>query len=544
MVTIIPRAEERLQIRPLADVRREERAPNTGGAVAEAQYKLGRTVASEALSFGELAIRKQEQVDRIELAKIKALRDSELKSVLLEEERNPDYEGMDGRITSRMKKYDDDLRKGVNGRLLKYVDPMIETEGAKLVPVLQGMYLKKQDDHASATALEAINQFIQNNDWASADATVDGMTWIDESKRAELKINIVNKKKVYDMNVKAQELGPLLYKETKGNLGEALEEIRKNYKGQEEEFYVSHIKSYFVEEKQAITEKREEISDHVMDLVNNKKGPREIQTYISENKNILGPEDTFKLNDFVERVYKTGRHAVAPQRDKFADLVTWIQAKDDLSNGKYKNANEFMKDYGGLLPASTLKSLIGSAFYGKKNNSKDPFNKYNPLSTVGDMIKDYKIGMSPKEEQRFYGVFSDEIHSRMNEKKRELTPDEIEGVAKELLSKEVVKRDYNAGENLLMWLGADESYFSPDNVTEGYKYQTKAAFKEGVKYDANTETYYYRDTDGSLKGWTPDYKPELKPLEKRAIRDPDFYKEDKKKGSAASSAKPEAIGNR
>ena len=125
MVTIIPRAEEQLQIRPMSDVRREERAPNAGVVVAEAQYKLGQTVAKEAISFGELAIRKQEQVDRIELAKLKALRDSELQAVLQEEERNPDYEGMDGRVISRMKKYDDDLRKNVNGRLLKYVDPMI-----------------------------------------------------------------------------------------------------------------------------------------------------------------------------------------------------------------------------------------------------------------------------------------------------------------------------------------------------------------------------------------------------------------------------------
>ena len=546
MVTIIPRAEERLQIRPMADVRREERAPNTGGAVAEAQQRLGGAVQREALSFGELAIQKQEQVDRIELAKIKALRDSELQTVLQEEERNPDYEGMNGRITSRMKKYDDDLRKGVNGRLLKYVDPMIETEGAKLVPVLQGMYLKKQDDHASATALEAINQFIQNSDWASADATVDGMSWMDESQRAKLKIDIANKRQAYELEVKAQALGPQLYQETKGDLAAALKKIEDEYSGGEENYLKGQVKGFFYEQKQALADARDKISDALVKMVDEKTPYKRVRNYIEQNKDVLGIKEYVSSKDFLDRAYEVGKYAPKPQRDPFADMMLFFQAKDELQNGKYQSRNEFIMAYKGLLPAHSISSLVNMAFYGKGSDKskKDPFNKYNPLSTVGDMIKDYKIGMSPKEEQRFYGVFSDEIHSRMNEKKRELTPDEIDGVAKELLSKEVVKRDYNAGENLLMWLGADESYFSPDNVTEGYKYQTKAAFKEGVKYDANTETYYYRDTDGSLKGWTPDYKPELKPLEKRAIRDPDFYKEDKKKGSAASSAKSEAIGNR
>lgn len=246
MVTIIPRAEERLQVRPLADVRREERAPNTGGVVAESQYKLGQAVAKEAMSFGELAIRKQEQVDRIELAKIKALRDSELQTVLLEEERNPDYEGMGDRITSRMKKYDDDLRKGVNGRLLKYVDPMIETEGAKLVPVLQGMYLKKQDDHASATALEAINQFIQNKDWDSAIATVDGMSWLDESKRAELKINIENKRQAHELAANAQAFaGDMLKKHGVDGLSSAIAEAREAYKGKDEDVYLGYVNSLY-----------------------------------------------------------------------------------------------------------------------------------------------------------------------------------------------------------------------------------------------------------------------------------------------------------
>ncbi len=252
MVMIIPRAEEQLKIRPMADVRREERPSNAGLIVSGAQQRFGGVVEREALAFGELAIRKQEQVDRIELAKIKARRDAELQTALQEEERNPDYEGTFDRITSRMKRYDDDLRKNVNGRLLKYVDPMIETEGAKLVPVLQGMYLKKQDDHASAVALAAINQFAQNKDWDSAIATVDGMSWMEESQRAKLKIDIANKRRDYELTVNAQAFaGDMLRKHGVDGLASAITEVRETYEGKDEDVYLGYVNSLYSDVRQA-----------------------------------------------------------------------------------------------------------------------------------------------------------------------------------------------------------------------------------------------------------------------------------------------------
>ncbi|MDO4561447.1 MAG: hypothetical protein Q4C86_10910 [bacterium] len=326
MVTIIPRAEERLQVRPLADVRREERAPNTGGVVAESQYKLGQAVAKEAMSFGELAIRKQEQVDRIELAKIKALRDSELKTVLLEEERNPDYEGMGDRITSRMKKYDDDLRKGVNGRLLKYVDPMIETEGAKLVPVLQGMYLKKQDDHASATALEAINQFIQNKDWDSAIATVDGMSWLDESKRAELKINIENKRQAHELAANAQAFaGDMLKKHGVDGLSSAIAEAREAYKGKDEDVYLGYVNSLFADAKQEREARREAVKEGFYGVYNRKGSFSAARDFINRNKEVLGEAGYASFMDMAQRMWEVGKYAPKPDKP-----VKKVMSRDEM----------------------------------------------------------------------------------------------------------------------------------------------------------------------------------------------------------------------
>lgn len=250
MTTVVPRAEERVGVRPMAGVRREAGAPDLGAA-AGAQSAFGRAAASEALSFGESAIRKQERVDGLELAKIKAQRDAQLKAVLTEEERDPDYEGMGGRVSSRMKKYDDDLRKSVDGRLLKYVDPMIEAEGAKLVPVLQEMYLRKQDDRAAASAVEAVNQFMANGDWGSAAATVDGMYWLKEAERARMKAGIEAKRRAYEHEVSLQQDTPALFNEYGfDGLAGARAYIRDNYSGDEEEKRVSAAESYWREMQQ------------------------------------------------------------------------------------------------------------------------------------------------------------------------------------------------------------------------------------------------------------------------------------------------------
>lgn len=311
MVMIIPRAEEQLKIRPMADVRREERPSNAGLIVSGAQQRFGGVVEREALAFGELAIRKQEQVDRIELAKIKARRDAELQTALQEEERNPDYEGTFDRITSRMKRYDDDLRKNVNGRLLKYVDPMIETEGAKLVPVLQGMYLKKQDDHASATALEAINQFIQNKDWDSAIATVDGMSWMEESQRAKLKIDIANKRRVYELTVNAQaEAQKLLANYGVDGEATAIEELRERYAGPEEDTYVSYAKSLFSEAQQAQKEAKNQSYLSLFDAVMSRNGSYAgLKNTIEQQKNVLGIDLYWNLRNALDSEFDRGKYA-------------------------------------------------------------------------------------------------------------------------------------------------------------------------------------------------------------------------------------------
>ena len=452
MVTIIPRAEERLQIRPLADVRREERAPNTGGAVAEAQYKLGRTVASEALSFGELAIQKQEQVDRIELAKIKALRDSELKSVLLEEERNPDYEGMDGRIISRMKKYDDDLRKGVNGRLLKYVDPMIETEGAKLVPVLQGMYLKKQDDHASATALEAINQFIQNNDWASADATVDGMSWMDESQRAKLKIDIANKRQAYELTVNAQaEAQELLTEYGVDGEASAVEALREKYAGSDEDTYVSYAKSLFGEARQAQKETKNQSYLSLFDAVMSRNGSYAgLKNTIEQQKDVLGIDLYWNLRNALDSEFERGKYAPkTPKTPVFTveETIAVQNLHDEIAEAAkeaYASDPQTAASVIGERYGNTLEQVYGVKAAGKvlsnilnKGRSKaaagGPKSLFNTETVVRQIATDNGVTQYLSEQTAFSDEWLKACEARAKKEGRGLTDKELVEVGREMV---------------------------------------------------------------------------------------------------------------
>lgn len=321
-----------------------------------------------------------------------------------------------------------------------------------------------------------------------------------------------------------------VYAQVGGDLTKGIELIQANVAPAEQKQWLSAFRQEFSIQEAMKQDQREKVSDQVVDMANDKLNYNQIKSYIKQNEALLGPKEYRELNEFVDRDYERGKYApspAAPKRDAFNDLLVWTQAKEELAAGKYSSANEFFKAYKGALPPGTLRSLATAAFYGKdpKTSTKDKYDKYNPLSTVGVMISDYQIDMDPREEQDFWAAFSDEAHARENEKKRKLTSDEIEGVAKDLLKKTVLKKDYNNAEKAAMSFGIGKGWFKPDEVTEGYVYQQKAAYKKGVHYDAGTDTYYQVDGKGNITGYLPDSSPKLKSKDKRKIQGPGFYDE-------------------
>ena len=308
---IVPRAQKQVSANALPDTRQDERAPGAHGLamLADAQQEFGNTIKREALNFGQIAIKKQEEIDRIELGRIKAERDANLLTIINDEERNPDYEGMSDRIYKRVNEYDSKMQQNVNGRIRKYVDNMIKYNNAALTPKIQEIYLKKQDDRVLSNAISASKQFEDNGDYESAMAVWDGVTGMSEASRTENKLRIEKRKKENEMMNNAAAMGPELYEKTNGNKWDAIESIRdnENYSSDEKEYYMREVESYFVDKKRAENEIETEMYDTMYGKIRRKSGG--YQTLRREIDSMSGIDERtrFGLFDLLDREYKVDR---------------------------------------------------------------------------------------------------------------------------------------------------------------------------------------------------------------------------------------------
>mgnify|MGYP004663372695 CR=1 FL=1 len=326
--------------------------------------------------------------------------------------------------------------------------------------------------------------------------------------------------------VKAQAFAEeMLKKHGVDGASSAIAETREAFKGKDENVYLGYVNSLYADVKQARNEAREKIEAEAIDLLNNRVGYGKINAFLSKNEAALGPKRYRTLKNDLDSDYKVGKYADKPKRDEMAALRVWSRAEKELAAGVYADKDEFYDAYEDSgLKASELKSLANAAFK-KKSGGKDHYNKYNPLTVVDKMTKDYNLELDPQEDKAFWTAFSAAAHAKEADLGRKLTDDEIEALAKERFKKEVVRREYNGIERGLMWLGVGVDYFTPDKVTEAYKYQTEAAMMGGVKYNAETNTYYTVDDAGNIKGWEPDSNPKLKGLDKRKIKNKGYYDE-------------------
>ena len=308
---IVPRAQKQVSANALPDTRQDERAPGARGMdmLANAQQNLGNTIRREALGFGEIAIRKQQEVDRLELGKIKAEWDSYVGSVLNEEERDPDYEGMNDRINKRINEYNENLKKNVNSRLSKYVDNMISYNTSALTPKLQEIYLKKQDDRAVSNAMTASVQFEENGDYESAMGVWDGVTGMSEAKRTEQKLRIEKRQKENAMMETAAALGPELWTSTDGSKGDAVEAIRNNekYTQEEKDYYIKEVEAYFIDKKDAENEIETKIYDSMYGKIRRKSGGYQALRREIDSMSGIDERTRFGLFDLLDREYKVDR---------------------------------------------------------------------------------------------------------------------------------------------------------------------------------------------------------------------------------------------
>lgn len=402
---IVPRAQKQVSANALPDTRQDERAPGARGMdmLANAQQNLGNTIRREALGFGEIAIRKQQEVDRLELGKIKAEWDSYVGTVLNEEERDPDYEGMNDRINKRINEYNENLKKNVNSRLSKYVDNMISYNTSALTPKLQEIYLKKQDDRVLSNAITASKQFEENGDYESAMAVWDGVTGMSEAKRTEQKLRIEKRQKENAMMETAAALGPELYEKTNGNKWDAIESIRdnENYSSDEKEYYMREVESYFVDKKRAENEIETKIYDSMYGKIRRKTGGYQALRREIDSLSGIDERTRFGLFDLLDSEFKVGTSGSGGGSSSGGyatrtDPATWHKVEDLIDSGEILETAPDWPTFRAMFKGGLSPSMLQE--YGRRlyknadgSDASDPAVKLQESTLLKDMLKKEKI---------------------------------------------------------------------------------------------------------------------------------------------------------
>ncbi len=402
---IVPRAQKQARPDPLPDTRQSEQAPGGRGLemLTNAQVNFGQTIKREALAFGEIAIKKQQEVDRLELGKRKAEWDANLLTILNEEERDPDYEGMNDRISKRINEYNADLKKRVNGRISKYVDNMISYNTAGLAPKVQEMYIKKQDDRAVSNAMTASVQFEENGDYESAMGVWDGVTGMSEAKRTEQKLRIEKRQKENSMMKTAASLGPELYEKSGGSKWDALETIRNSdqYSEEEKKYYMKEVESYFIDRKNAENEIETKQHDTMVGKIRRKTGG--YQALRKEIESLSGVDEVtrFGLMDLLDREYKVGvtGSGGGSSSGGYAtrtDPATWHKVEDLIDSGEILEAAPDWATFRAMFKGGLSPSMLQE--YGRRlyknadgSDASDPAVKLQESTLLKDMLKKEKI---------------------------------------------------------------------------------------------------------------------------------------------------------
>lgn len=354
----------------------------------------------------------------------------------------------------------------------------------------------------------------------------------DEAQKLKLSIDKAS------MPVKAQAEAQRLF-ERYGidGLAQALAEIRDTYEGKEEDLYISYANSLFSDAQQARNAARDKVCDAAADMLNHKAGYSKISAYLAQNEALLGPRLFRRLKDDAEREYGVGRYApravyggggtgsgrtsLAPA----AKMALFYKAKEELMSGKYASAAEFAEAYANAGFSYTDLQRLAYPVFGKNgagSGGKDKFNKFNALSVVTKMTKDYGLDESPEEEMAFWGAFSAACQDKEKEKKAPLSNEEMVGIARDMFTQRVITSEYSTiGRGLKSFFGYE---IGPGRETTAYGYQIKTAEMEGRVFTGDsTGVPYTVDEEGNYRGWKPEHDPKLKSLEKRSIKAEDFY---------------------
>lgn len=225
---VVPKYEDYVKAAGMPDVRvRGNTAPFEAAArTAGAANRAGAAISEFGGEQFKVFQARQDEEDRVEFIKLKALRDSEAQKIIQRESEGGVYEGFDARVQAGLDEYDKTVIPTLKQRMQKQYQNMTVVSNAGLMPGVLETREKMRSDKLGADALTAVNAAIQQQRWDEARAYIDSVpvsVW-DNEKKAELKVRLEKSQRAFEIPQKAD----ALYKQFNGDYVDGVEWIQEN----------------------------------------------------------------------------------------------------------------------------------------------------------------------------------------------------------------------------------------------------------------------------------------------------------------------------
>lgn len=152
--------------------------------VRESAYGSG--VGDAMKQLAQVAIRQQDEVDRMQFALLDAKADAFAGEFYEQEKRNPDYAGTKTRFRDAWTKFSEESLKGVPDHVREKAASLFEVKGVGYDGKFTGLFLEKQSDAAKRTLDDAVSTFVRNRDEAGLVRTVEASGVLTQEQKGDV----------------------------------------------------------------------------------------------------------------------------------------------------------------------------------------------------------------------------------------------------------------------------------------------------------------------------------------------------------------------
>ena len=298
--------------------------------------------------------------------------------------------------------------------------------------------------------------------------------------------------------------------------GAALDYIRENYDGDMEKKIASSVKAVFSDDRRIQNQREADAYDAMQDAVASSGSYSAALSAISRSG--LPP----RLKDALSRQARSkfgvgsssgggggsGRVKVDPDVwiDARTEAMTFQANAGNMTLAERNEAAKaFVAKYTGKVSGSGLQTLSNMFFSksgGSAGSGKDPYNKFNPMTRVGQMVTAAGISKDVNEEIEFWNEYSARANAQEAELGREMNAEEHIELGRKLTGETIVSKKNNLAEVFISSVAGKfgvNLQFDKDETTsvKGYKVPS------GAIWDEDEGVYVKFNDDGTVSEYEP-----------------------------------------